>query len=474
MGRCQPHMGLRIERRVVYWDTVWRVLQMEKRDLTKGPVFQAMCLFAMPMIIGNILQQGYNVVDTWVVGHYVGPDALAAVGAAFALMTCLTSVLLGLCMGSGIVFSMCFGRRDMKRLEESICASFLLAGICSAALTGAALLGIDEIIFFMNVPEEIVGMTREYMFLVFFGIPAVAVYNFFGAYLKSLGNSAAPLAFLGVSTALNIAFDLLFVAVLGKGAAGAALATVLSQYASGIGIMAYAFFKNPNIRQAFFSFKIKKDRLKEIANYSVLTCLQQSVMNFGILMVQGLVNSFGTQVMAAFAAAVKIDSFTYMPAQEYANAFSTFIAQNVGAKKPERVFAGIRYAVLTSLSYCLAASVLLWFLAKPLLLIFIDSKETAIVAEGARCLHVIGSFYCGIGCLFLLYGLYRAIGKPMVSVALTVISLGARVGLSYSLAPLASVGIMGIWHSVPIGWFLADLAGILYYRKLKKQGKLLP
>ena len=178
--------------------------------------------------------------------------------------------------------------------------------------------------------------------------------------------------------------------------------------------------------------------------------------------------------MAAFAAAVKIDSFTYMPAQEYANAFSTFIAQNVGAKKPERVFAGIRYAVLTSLSYCLAASVLLWFLAKPLLLIFIDSKETAIVAEGARCLHVIGSFYCGIGCLFLLYGLYRAIGKPMVSVALTVISLGARVGLSYSLAPLASVGIMGIWHSVPIGWFLADLAGILYYRKLKKQGKLLP
>ena len=465
MGRRQPHMGLRIERRVVYWDTVWRVLQMEKRDLTKGPVFQAMCLFAMPMIIGNILQQGYNVVDTWVVGHYIGPDALAAVGAAFALMTCLTSVLLGLCMGSGIVFSMCFGRRDMKRLEESICASFLLAGICSAALTGAALLGIDEIIFFMNVPEEIVGMTREYMFLVFFGIPAVAVYNFFGAYLKSLGNSAAPLAFLGVSTALNIAFDLLFVAVLGKGAAGAALATVLSQYASGIGIMAYAFFKNPNIRQAFFSFKIKKDRLKEIANYSVLTCLQQSVMNFGILMVQGLVNSFGTQVMAAFAATVKIDTFAYMPAQEFGNAYSIFISQNFGAEKTERVKQGTGKAMTVSAVFCGLISALVFAFARFLMLIFVDAGETEIIEIGMQYLRIEGAFYIGIGILFLLYGYFRGVNRPGVSLVLTVISLGTRVALAYILAAVPGIGVLGIWWAIPIGWALADVTGIVLMRR---------
>ena len=446
---------------------------MEKRDLTKGDVFSTMCFFALPMILGNLLQQGYNVVDTWVVGHYIGSNALAAVGASFALMTCLTSALLGLCMGSGIVFSLCFGRNEKLRLQNSICAAFLLTVLTALFLTVSSLIGIDVIISWLNIPDEILGITKDYMSVVFLGIPAVAFYNFFGAYLKGLGNSVIPLVFLGISTGLNIALDILFIAVFQTGATGAAAATVIAQYVSGIGIGFYTILKNRLIWEAFCHFCIKWDSLKEIINYSFLTCLQQSVMNFGILMVQGLVNRFGTTVMAAFAAAVKIDSFTYMPAQEYANAFSTFLAQNVGAKKKERVLSGIRYGVLTSISYCLAASLLLWFLAEPLMLVFIDSRETAIVMEGVRYLRVIGSFYCGIGGLFLFYGLYRAIGKPAVSVVLTVISLGTRVGLSYTLVSFFGAGVGGIWWSVPIGWFFADLTGILYYIRLKRRGKLL-
>lgn len=441
---------------------------MGQRDLTEGPVFQTMLRFALPMILGNLLQQGYHVVDTWVVGRYAGSGALAAVGASFALMTCLTSALLGLCMGSGTVCSICFGKRDEECLKDGICASFLLTAAVAALLTAASLLGVDALVRFMNIPKEILEMTRSYLIYVLWGIPAIALYNFFGAYLKALGNSVVPLAFLGVSTGLNIGLDLLFVARFGLGAAGAAAATALSQYASGIGILAYAFLRSKQMRDAFRHFKIRRASLEEVASHSFLTCLQQSVMNFGILMVQGLVNSFGTAVMAAFAAAVKIDAFTYMPAQEYANAFSTFLAQNVGAKKTERISQGIRFAFLTSISYCLFASLLFWLLAKPLMMIFIDPGETVIVAYGVRYLHTIGPFYCGIGCLFLFYGLYRATGRPMASVALTVISLGTRVGLSYALSAIPAVGIQGIWISIPIGWGLADLAGALYFWKLRR------
>ncbi len=443
---------------------------MFQKDLTKGPVFKTMGAFALPMILGNLLQQGYNLVDTWVVGRFVGPDALAAVGSAFALMTFLTSVLLGLCMGSGVVFSLCFGRQDPERLESSICGAFALAAALAALLTACALLGVDAIMAWMNIPQEILVMTRVYMVLVFWGIPAVAVYNFFGAYLKALGDSVIPLLFLGLSTVLNIALDILLVAVWHYGAAGAAAATVIAQYISGAGIAAYTLAKNKALRRAFAKFKIEKSGLGEIVRYSFLTCLQQSVMNLGILMVQGLVNSFGTTVMAAFAAGVKIDSFAYMPAQEYGNAFSTFIAQNRGAGQTQRIRQGVRSAILTSVTYCLAVSLALWFLARPLMLIFVDPAETAILQEGITYLHIIGPFYCGIGCLFLLYGLYRALGRPAVSVVLTVISLGTRVALSYVLSAIPSVGVIGIWWSIPIGWALADLTGLLLY--LKNRDKL--
>lgn len=440
-----------------------------QKDLTTGPVFASMFFFALPMILGNLLQQGYNIVDTWVVGHYVGSNALAAVGSAFTLMTFLTSLLLGLCMGSGIVFSLCFGRQDEEELESSICASFLLAVTIAVFLTAISLFGTDLIIVWMNIPAEIIDITREYLILIFCGIPAIALYNYFGAYLKAIGNSILPLIFLGISTILNIVLDIIFVAVFQQGTFGAAVATIISQYISGIGIGVYVLIKNKRIRHALFHFKIKKSSFKEITNYSLLTCVQQSVMNLGILIVQGLVNSFGTSVMAAFAAAVKVDSFTYMPAQEYGNAFSTFIAQNVGAGKKKRITQGIRYGVLSVVLYCSIASLILWFLAKPLMLIFINAEETAIIAEGIQYLHIVGPFYCGIGCLFLFYGLYRALGKPAMSVVLTIVSLGTRVALSYSISSIPAIGVIGIWWSIPIGWGLADLLGTLYYLKYKKQ-----
>ena len=186
-------------------------------------------------------------------------------------------------------------------------------------------------------------------------------------------------------------------------------------------------------------------------------------MNLGILMVQGLVNSFGSTVMAAFAAAVKIDAFAYMPVQDFGNAFSTFIAQNYGAKKEDRIRSGLKAAVLTSMVFCIIVSGLVWIFARPLMELFVEAQETEIILEGIRYLRIEGAFYCGIGCLFLLYGLYRALGRPGMSVVLTVISLGTRVALAYLLSAIPSIGVTRIWWSVPIGWFLADITGLIYY-----------
>ena len=173
--------------------------------------------------------------------------------------------------------------------------------------------------------------------------------------------------------------------------------------------------------------------------------------------------------MAAFAAAVKIDAFAYMPVQDFGNAFSTFIAQNYGAKKADRIRRGLKGAVLVSMGFCVAVSGLVWVFARPLMAMFIEAGEGETILEGVRYLRIEGAFYCGIGCLFLLYGLYRALGRPGMSVVLTVISLGTRVALAYGLSASPFLGVTGIWWSVPIGWFLADVVGIAYYGVKRKQ-----
>lgn len=435
------------------------------RDLTKGPVVRSMLLFAIPMILGDLLQQCYNIADTLIVGQFLGRNALAAVGSAFTLMTFLTSVILGLCMGSGALFSMHFGQRDEPSLRESLCASFYCIALITVLLNLIAFACLDGLRIFLRVPAEVWGDMRVYLFLVFLGIPAIFLYNFFASYLRAIGNSVIPLAFLAVSSVLNIVLDLWFVVGLNKEVAGAAQATVIAQYISGVGITVYTWVRFPQVRSVARPRTLRAQRVREIFSYSSLTCVQQSVMNLGILMVQGLVNSFGPIVMAAFAAAVKIDAFAYMPVQDFGNAFSTFIAQNYGAKQNDRIRSGLKSAVLISVAFCVVLSTLVCAFAKPLMLLFVDAGETEILREGVRYLHIEGSFYCGIGCLFLLYGLYRALGKPGMSVVLTVISLGTRVALAYLLSSLPSIGVTGIWWSVPIGWALADFVGFVYYKK---------
>lgn len=441
------------------------------QDLTQGNISKAMLAFALPMMLGNLLQQCYNIADTLIVGRFLGADALAAVGSAYTLMTFLTSVQLGLSMGSGAVFSMRFGERDWDGLKSSAFAAFLLIGLVTVALNVAAFLALDPILRFLKVPAAVYPLMRAYVWIVLAGLFATFLYNYFASLLRAVGNSVVPLVFLGIAAALNIGLDLLFVLSFHWGVQGAAAATVAAQYVSGAGILIYTLCRVPRLRPSRRHLAVGRETVKELSRFSLITCLQQSVMNFGILMVQGLVNSFGPAVMAAFAAAVKIDSFAYMPVQDFGNAFSTFVAQNYGAKRQDRINRGVRSAVIAAAAFCVAVTAAVCLLARPLMLLFVSPSETEILRIGVQYLRIEGAFYLGIGCLFLLYGFYRAVGRPGMSFILTVISLGTRVALAYLLSGVEAIGVAGVWWSVPIGWLLADAAGIGYYlaRYRKKQ-----
>ena len=410
-------------------------------ELTRGPVMQTMLRFAVPMILGDLLQQCYNIADTLIVGRFLGEGALAAVGSAFSLMTFLTSILLGLAMGSGTVFSIRFGQKDELGLKEGVLASFVLLGAVTIVLNILVFAGIDLIIWALRTPAELVSMMRAYLIVIFAGLVGIFLYNFFAALLRALGNSIVPLAFLAVSAGLNIVLDLWFVAGLGRGVAGAAEATVISQYVSGVGILLYTRAKFPQLFRRDPAVRLRRARLREITSFSALTCLQQSIMNLGILAVQG-----------------------------FGNAFSIFVSQNYGAGRKDRIRQGIRVAAATSVCFGVVLSALVFVFAEPLMALFIDaSSGQAVIAAGVRYLHIEGAFYALIGVLFLLYGLYRALGRPGMSVVLTVISLGLRVALAYALSALPGVGVVGIWWSVPIGWALADAFGIAYFVVKRKK-----
>lgn len=431
-------------------------------DLTEGKISRSLLLFALPMMAGNLLQQFYNIADTLIVGRVLGSNALAAVGSAYTLMTFLTSIFLGLSMGSGALFSIYKGKNDQNSLRSAIVHAFALIMAVTVLLNVLVYIGIDPILHFLRVPDEVWDGMKAYLLVIFAGIIATSLYNYFSCLLRALGNSTIPLVFLAVSAVLNIGLDLLFVAVLPWGIRGAALATVIAQYVSGIGITLYVLLKCRDLLPSREDLQFNRQILGEIGNLSSMTCVQQSVMNFGILMVQGLVNSFGPVVMAAFAAAVKIDTFAYLPVQDFGNAYSTFIAQNYGAGKKERIRKGTKESFLISFLFCIVISAVVCIFAAPLMRIFVSAKETAVIVSGVRYLRIEGAFYCGIGCLFLLYGYYRAVKKPGMSVVLTVISLGTRVALAYILS--AYIGETGIWMAIPIGWVLADITGLVYMK----------
>lgn len=435
-------------------------------DLTKGNIGKTLVFFSLPMIAGNILQQMYNVADTVIVGHTIGEEALSAVGSSYSLMVFLTSIIIGLTMGSGAVFAQLIGGGNIKDFKRGMVNSFVFMFIISLIINVVSLFLVDELIVWLNIPTEVVSYAKIYMTIVLYGIIPIYITNYFSAVLRSVGNSMVSLIFIGLSAITNIVLDLVFILKFDMGVGGAAWATVTSQILSAVGTTIYFIVKFKNLMPTKKDFVYAPNLLSYIISNSVLTSVQQSIMNFGILMIQGLVNSFGLVISAAFAIVVKIDAIAYFPAQDFSNAFSIFVSQNFGAKKYDRIKIGFRQALIIASVFCLLASVFVNVFAKQLIGFFIDtSVHTGVMDAGIQYLRIEGAFYVGIGILFLLYGIYRGLAKPAMSVVLTIISLGTRVVLAYMLSAIPSIGVIGIWWAIPIGWFLADLFGLVYYKK---------
>ena len=437
------------------------------RDLTQGPVTKSMLLFALPMILGNLLQQCYNVADTLIVGQFLGSTALAAVGSSYTLMTFLTSILLGMCMGSGAVFSIRFGEGDLPRLKNSLSLSFLLIGGFTVALNVAVFLLIDPMMALLQVPADVIPLMRSYLWVIFWGIGGTFLYNYFASLLRAVGNSATPLVFLGVSAVLNIVLDLVFVVAVPWGVAGAAFATSFSQWVSGVGLLVYTWKRMAHLRPSRQDVYWKRDRVGEIARFSLLTCVQQSVMNFGILMVQGLVNSFGTVVMAAFAAAVKIDSFAYMPVQDFGNAFSTFIAQNYGAGKFSRInrIMFICIGVVSVVGFSIG--VLAYGAGTSLLSIY--SSDPEVIAYGMTRLQIIGLTYFTCGIMDTMVGSIRGIGYSVLPMLVSL--TGAclfRIIWIFTIFQWSHT-LLTLYISYPASWVLTATAHIVCFFLIRKK-----
>lgn len=407
-------------------------------DLTTGGITGTLLRFSIPMIAGSLLQQCYNIADTIIVGRFIGAEALAAVGSSYTLMVFLTSILIGLAMGSGTIFSLRFGAGDSDGLKKSITASFILIGGISVLLIAAAFATLDPVLEWLQVPADVIDPMRDYLWIIYWGIGFTFLYNYFAALLRAVGDSVSPLLWLACAAVLNIGLDLLFILRFNWGIEGAAAATVISQAVSGIGLGIHTIVTRHGMLPSRQECRVDWKVLKTIAAFSSLTCIQQSVMNLGILAVQ-----------------------------EFGNAFSTFIAQNYGAGRKDRIRQGTVRAVLIMSAFSIAVSAIVFIGAVPLMQVFVSGRETEIIRAGAEYLKIEGAFYIGIGLLFILYGYYRAVCRPGMSVILTVLSLGTRVALSYILAPIPGIGETGIWWSIPAGWALADLIGIIYYFHLR-------
>ena len=445
-------------------------MQLKNRGLIEGPIFKNLLMFALPMILGNCLQQVYNIVDTLVVGRFIGKDALAAVGSTYILITFLTSLIIGLCMGSGAIFAHSFGSKDFKQFKKDIFVSFVFILFITIIIYLIVLPNSEKIMILLNVPSDIISKTLDYSNIIFLGIGFVFIYNFNAYILKAVNNSKIPLLFLSISCLINIVLDLYFVINLKLGVKGVAIATLIAQAISSIGIYLYRIIKikelNLHKEDLVFSFK----RLKFIVSNTLFAGLQRSIMNFGALTIQGLVNSFGSDIMASFAAVSKIDTFAFLPISELSNAYSIFISQNIGANNKQRIVEGKKISFLTGIIFGIALGIVVNIFAKNLMLIFVNTSETNIINEGIKYISIVGSSYVFICILNLYYGHYRGLELSWISFILSIVSLGMRNLISYSFAKTTALGVFVIYMSIPIGWLLADITGYIIDRIIRKRG----
>ena len=432
------------------------------KDLTEGNSGSLIFKFAIPMLIGNVFQQLYNIVDSIVVGRYVGKEALAAVGASFPLIFMLISFVVGVAMGTTIIISQYFGAKDMKMVKRSIDTMYIFLFFASIFVTILGLAFGGTIFRLIDLPEAVMPQAIAYFNVYLAGMIFFFGFNGISSVLRGLGDSKTPLYFLIIATVMNVCLDLLFVAVFKWGVVGAAWATVISQ--AGAFFTSVIYLNRTHEIVKLNSLKLVFD--KAIFRRSLLiglpTGLQQTFVSMGMLAISRIVNGFGTDVIAAYSAAGRLDLLAGMPAMNFGAALSTFVGQNLGANLPERVKQGFKATLVMSGALALVTSLFVIVFRQPLMHLFTD--DTAVIAIGAQYLLIVSSFYIFFSSMFVIGGVMRGAGATIVPMFITLFALWViRIPAAWILSRY--FGVNGIWWSIPVAWFIGMSLSYLYYVK---------
>jgi putative MATE family efflux protein len=439
------------------------------KDLTIGKEGRLILNFATPMLLGNLFQQMYNIVDSIIVGNYLGKEALAAVGASFPILFSLISLIIGIASGGTIVISQFFGAKQYENVRKAIDTLYIFLFSMSIVVTILGICFSEDIFRLIQLPEDIIPEAKTYLNIYLGGLIVFFGFNGTSAVLRGLGDSKTPLYFLIIATLFNIGFDFLFIVALDFGIAGAAYATILSQAGAFITAIVYLNKTHEIIRFHFKGLlRFDKEIFKKSFRVGFPSGLQNTIMALGLSALWGIVNTFGTNVAAAYSAAIRVDSLAIMPAMNLSAALSTFVGQNIGAQKTERVQSGLQVTMIISFLITLVLSALIILFRENLMGLF--TGEMAVIEVGKEYLLIVGASYMLLTFLLMISGVLRGAGDTLVPMFLTLLSLWViRVPAAYLLS--GEIGETGVWYASPISWFSGALLSYLYYRTGKWREK---
>jgi putative MATE family efflux protein len=433
------------------------------KDLTVGKEGKIIFLFAMPMLLGQLFQQFYSIVDSAIVGKFLGKEALAAVGASFPIIFTMIALMIGIASGGMVVISQYFGAKDMTKVKKATETIYIFMFGSSVVLTILGLLLVDPIFRITKLPVELMPMAKTYINIYISGIILFFGYNGTAAILRGMGDSKTPLYFLIASTIMNIILVFLFVLVFKWGVAGAAYATIISQGAACITSMLYLHRTHEIINFNFRQWTFDREIFKACFRIGLPTGLQQTFVALGMMALFSIVNTFGTNVVAAFSAAGRIDSIAIVPAMIFAQALSSFVGQNIGAGKVDRVRRGLIATMLMSWASSILISAVLIIFRSHIMHIFTNESETEVIRIGGEYLTIVTSFYLVFATMFTFSGVMRGAGDTIIPMFITLFALWIiRIPMAYFLS--ARMGEKGIWWAVPIGWTVGMILSFLYYR----------
>ncbi len=442
-------------------------------DMTKGSPAKHILVFTIPMFIGSVFQQFYNLTDSIIVGKFLGKEALASVGISFPIVFLLIALIMGATMGITVLISQYYGAKNFEKVKLCIETSFILLAVVAIILTIAALFLSDAILTLLKTPDVIYADARKYVDVLFGGLIFLYGYNSISAILRGLGDSRTPLYLLIFATLVNIGLDLLFIVVFKWGVWGAALATVIAQGFSFIGGMLYLQRINPLFRVNYLKLRFDKDIFLKSIMIGIPTGIQQMIVSIGMMALTRIVNNFGENALAAYTAAGRIDSFAMMPGMNLSMAMSTFVGQNIGAGKHERVRSAIRTSIFMSTIIAILISIIIIVFSRPLMLLFVDDPD--VVSIGRNYLLIVGRFYLAFMLMFIFTGTLRGAGDTFIPMFFSLLSSWAiRIPISVTLSK--TMGTDGIWWGIPIAWIVGLTLSSIYFftGRWKKKALIAP